>query len=200
MEGGATPNIVPFITGLPGPGPPGAAAPGAPAGAAGSGCAPGRGTPAGAFIMSIVPLNFGAAAPFSLKPHLVQVVELSGFCVPQLGQKATLKSSVPARAFEQDPQPTTPLVTISSGSGPDARGPFRPSPAGAAGGAGRSPCRAVDDHGFFIVPEPDRGLLASALDTPVCGSLRFAPPVAPGDAQPPAFCPGERTSPSRITD
>jgi hypothetical protein len=28
----------------------------------------------GAFIISIVPLNFGAAAPLRLKPHFVQFV------------------------------------------------------------------------------------------------------------------------------
>jgi hypothetical protein len=36
--------------------------------------------------MSIVPLNFGAAAPFKLKPHFEQVDADSAFCVPQLGQ------------------------------------------------------------------------------------------------------------------
>jgi hypothetical protein len=36
--------------------------------------------------MSIVPLNFGAAAPFRLNPHLEHVVAVSGFCVPQFGQ------------------------------------------------------------------------------------------------------------------
>jgi len=36
--------------------------------------------------MSIVPLNFGAAAPLMLNPHLVQVVAVSGFLVPQFGQ------------------------------------------------------------------------------------------------------------------
>ena len=36
--------------------------------------------------MSIVPLNFGAAAPLMLNPHFVQVVAVSGFFVPQFGQ------------------------------------------------------------------------------------------------------------------
>jgi len=36
--------------------------------------------------MSMVPLNFGAAAPLMLNPHLVQVVAVSGFLVPQFGQ------------------------------------------------------------------------------------------------------------------
>jgi hypothetical protein len=36
--------------------------------------------------MSIVPLNFGAAAPFRLNPHFLQVVAESSFSVPQFGQ------------------------------------------------------------------------------------------------------------------
>ena len=61
----------------------GAAAGGtAPGGAAG---APGLGD-IGEFIMSIVPLNFGAAAPFRLNPHFLQVVAASSFSVPQFGQ------------------------------------------------------------------------------------------------------------------
>jgi hypothetical protein len=36
--------------------------------------------------MSIVPLNFGAAAPLRLKPHFVHVDADSEFCVPQFGQ------------------------------------------------------------------------------------------------------------------
>ena len=36
--------------------------------------------------MSIVPLNFGAAAPFRLNPHFLQVVAGSSFSVPQFGQ------------------------------------------------------------------------------------------------------------------
>jgi hypothetical protein len=67
----------------------GAAAGGAATGAAGAG-APGAGAPgfgtAGVFIMSIVPLNFGAAAPFRLNPHFLQVVAASSFSVPQFGQ------------------------------------------------------------------------------------------------------------------
>ena len=47
------------------------------AGAAGPG-APGRGACC-AFIISIVPLNFGAAAPFRLNPHFLQVVADSSF-------------------------------------------------------------------------------------------------------------------------
>jgi len=91
-EGGATPIIVPLSfgfgpaagwagapAGAPGAGP--AAAGGAPgAGAAGAG-PPGRGTAAGgAFIISIVPLNFGAAvAGFSAKPHFAHAVAVSRF-------------------------------------------------------------------------------------------------------------------------
>lgn len=48
------------------------------------GGAPGWG-PDGWFI-SIVPLNFGAAAPFRLNPHFVHVDAVSEFCVPQFGQ------------------------------------------------------------------------------------------------------------------
>jgi len=61
---------------------------GAAAGAAGAGGAtgaPGFAAP-GWFIMSIVPLNLGAAAPLMLNPHFVQVVAVSGFFVPQFGQ------------------------------------------------------------------------------------------------------------------
>ena len=71
---------------------------GAAAGAAGGAAAgaPGAGTRGprcgsrfrapGWFIMSMVPLNLGAAAPLMLKPHFVQVVAVSGFFVPQFGQ------------------------------------------------------------------------------------------------------------------
>jgi len=40
--------------------------------------------------MSIVPLNFGAAAPFRLKPHFWHLAPLSSFCVPQFGQNTHL--------------------------------------------------------------------------------------------------------------
>jgi hypothetical protein len=46
---------------------------------------PARGA-AGVFIMSIVPLNLGAAALFRLNPHFLQVVDASAFSVPQFGQ------------------------------------------------------------------------------------------------------------------
>ena len=59
-----------------------AAAAGGGVGAAG---APGFAAP-GWFIINIVPLNLGAAAPLMLNPHLVQVVAVSGFFVPQFGQ------------------------------------------------------------------------------------------------------------------
>jgi hypothetical protein len=93
--GGATPTIVPLSllgTGrAPAPTPPdvgpasgaggGGVAPAGAAGAAGAGAA-GALTPgiAGAwFIMSIVPLNFGAAAAFSAKLHLEHVWAVSAF-------------------------------------------------------------------------------------------------------------------------
>jgi hypothetical protein len=44
------------------------------------------GTPLWAFIISIVPLNFGDDVPLILKPHFSQVVAVSGFGAPQLGQ------------------------------------------------------------------------------------------------------------------
>jgi len=37
----------------------------------------------------MVPLNLGAAAPLMLNPHLLQVVAVSGFFVPQFGQNKT---------------------------------------------------------------------------------------------------------------
>jgi hypothetical protein len=46
----------------------------------------GRGAVGGAFTISIVPLNFGAAAPFKLKAHFWQAAALSSFWVPQFGQ------------------------------------------------------------------------------------------------------------------
>jgi hypothetical protein len=91
--GGATPTIVPFnllggaIGGragaagaLPCGGPAGGGAPAAGGGAAG---APVTGL---WFIMSIVPLNLGAEAPFKLNVHFAQTWAVSGFCVPQFGQ------------------------------------------------------------------------------------------------------------------
>jgi hypothetical protein len=85
--GGATPTIVPLKACL-GGGPAGAGGPGG--GAATAGGATGGGGVVeclpGWFIMSIVPLNFGAAAPLMLNPHFVQVVAVSGFFVPQFGQ------------------------------------------------------------------------------------------------------------------
>lgn len=86
-DGGATPSIVPLSFEGTGAAAPGFGAPGAP-GAAAPGAPLGRGTPpcCGEFIISMVPLNLGAAAPFRLKPHFLQVFELSSFSVPQFGQ------------------------------------------------------------------------------------------------------------------
>jgi hypothetical protein len=95
--GGATPTIVPLsLLGIgagPAAAPPGpaAAGPGAGGGPAPGGAAPaaGAGPPGrgpGLFIMSIVPLNLGAAAPFNAKLHFAHVVALSAFWVPQFGQ------------------------------------------------------------------------------------------------------------------
>lgn len=80
-EGGATPIIVPFITGLAAGGRPLWPAGGLPAGPP-----PGRGTAAGALTINIVPLNLGAVAPLRLKPHFWHVAALSSFWVPQFGQ------------------------------------------------------------------------------------------------------------------
>jgi hypothetical protein len=96
-DGGATPIIVPFSFGLgaagaaagaaaAGPGGACGGAPGAGAGAA-LGAAPGRGTAGAAFIISMVPLNFGAAdAAFRAKPHFAHAFAVSWFCAPQFGQ------------------------------------------------------------------------------------------------------------------
>jgi hypothetical protein len=86
--GGATPTIVPLS--LLGGGPAGRggiAAGGAPGGGV-AGAPPTGGAVPGACcdVISIVPLNFGAAAPFKLKLHFVHVWAVSGFCVPQFGQ------------------------------------------------------------------------------------------------------------------
>jgi hypothetical protein len=66
-------------------GPAGGGVPVGGVGATGAAGAPGFAAP-GWFIMSIVPLNFGAAAPLMLNPHFVQVLAVSGFLVPQFGQ------------------------------------------------------------------------------------------------------------------
>ena len=59
------------------------AAGGAIGGAAGGA---GGGADSGLFIINIVPLNFGALPGFKVKPHFVQLLDVSGFCVPQFGQ------------------------------------------------------------------------------------------------------------------
>ena len=86
---GATPTIVPFnLLEIAGEGAPGGGAePVGPPGRA-AGAAPGAGAPGmdAWFIMSIVPLNFGAATLFRWKLHFEQVCAASGFCVPQFGQ------------------------------------------------------------------------------------------------------------------
>ena len=88
--GGATPTIVPLKACFGGPagaaGPGGATAAGGGAAGGGSGAGGGADALPGWFIMSIVPLNLGAAAPRMLNPHFVQVVAVSGFFVPQFGQ------------------------------------------------------------------------------------------------------------------
>src|ERR1700733_11517914 len=77
MPAGGTPTTVPARFGL---------SPGAPGPCIGRGAVgAGAGAP-GAWFISIVPLNFGAAAPLRLKPHFVHVDAVSEFCVPQFGQ------------------------------------------------------------------------------------------------------------------
>jgi hypothetical protein len=80
--GGATPSIVPLSRGR------GAAETAPPIGATapGPGVGATRGTLGGAFTMSMVPLNFGAAAPLRLNPHFLQLVAWASFSVPQFGQ------------------------------------------------------------------------------------------------------------------
>lgn len=103
-DGGATPSMVPLSlafaaaeageTGAPGETGAATATGAIPWGTSGGAGAAGgeawaaaaAAKPAGAFIISIVPLNRGAAVPFRLKPHFVQLLAVSSFCVPQLGQ------------------------------------------------------------------------------------------------------------------
>lgn len=82
--GGAIPTMVPFIwRRMAGE----SMDAGPPAGGTGvAGLAGGAPPATGEFIISMVPLNFGAAAPFKLKPQLPQVVAESGFWAPQFGQ------------------------------------------------------------------------------------------------------------------
>jgi hypothetical protein len=70
---------------------------GAARGAAGGGGAGGAAASAGLFIINIVPLNFGAPPAFKAKPHLVQLVVVSAFCVPQFGQNTSASVLVSAR-------------------------------------------------------------------------------------------------------
>lgn len=65
-------------------------------GGAGNGASGDAGAVGGCWLISIVPLNFGAAAPFKLKPHFVQVVACSVFCVPQFGQNTRNSSHEPS--------------------------------------------------------------------------------------------------------
>jgi hypothetical protein len=53
--------------------------------------------PAGGFTMSMVPLNFGAAAFLRTNAHFEQACAVSEFCVPQFGQNTTHlpRSAVP---------------------------------------------------------------------------------------------------------
>jgi hypothetical protein len=155
---------------------PGAGAPGAPAGGA-----PGR-RPAGAFIISIVPLNFGAAAPFRLNPHFLQVVAASSFSVPQFGQNTR---SLPQRFTGA---PSLPLLRSNSQG---SRRPIFPRSRGRLGPQPQSGQAVVPDRAVDHLCSETRGAGISgtgmgtgtftgmSLDTPLCGSLRFASPARP---------------------
>ena len=182
-EGGATPSIVPFSWGLGLGAAAGAPAPGAPAPGAGAPPAagapppPGRGTFGGAFIISIVPLNLGAAAPFKLKPHLVHVDAVSSFCVPQFGQNTLLTSvSAAQMVWRGPPAYTRSCQFLKCYRRLNVR-LFAPSP----------PVCSQLPHpgtpqGLRTRPKNPREGGACALDTLVSASLRFAPPGPPGQA------------------
>jgi hypothetical protein len=97
--GGATPTIVPFSFAMLGRAcgsrTVGAAAADGTAGVAEGGGGVWLDVPW--FIISIVPLNLGAAAPFKLKLHLLQAGADSGFWVPQFGQNTKMTSLDPGR-------------------------------------------------------------------------------------------------------
>lgn len=71
----------------------------------------------GWFIINIVPLNFGAAA-FIANPHFVQVVAVSGFCIPQFGQNTRcLRFGNDARSIafvagDREDLPAPPILNI----------------------------------------------------------------------------------------
>lgn len=71
--------------------------------------------------MSIVPLNLGAAAPFKLKPHFVQVVACSVFCVPQFGQNTRKTSHEPASSRSKEREAAGSVEEVASGSKKNAR-------------------------------------------------------------------------------
>lgn len=55
---------------------------------------PAGGPPIGdCWFISMVPLNFGTAAPRRLNPHFAHVDAVSEFCVPQFGQNTRNTSS-----------------------------------------------------------------------------------------------------------
>jgi hypothetical protein len=51
----------------------------------------------------MVPLNLGAAAPFRLNPHFLQVVAASSFSVPQFGQNTAQPPLEGRSPFEPEP-------------------------------------------------------------------------------------------------
>jgi hypothetical protein len=92
-------------------------------GGAGKGASGAAGAVGGCWLISIVPLNFGAAAPFKLKPHFVQVVACSVFCVPQFGQNTRKTSHEPASISWCDNREAAGSVEeVAPGSKKNARG------------------------------------------------------------------------------
>jgi hypothetical protein len=93
VTAGAFAATLPAAGALPAPGM--GAVGGTATGAVGAGAAAGGAPPcndwmfAGAFIISIVPLNLEAGLSFSLKPHFWQLRTSSLFCAPQFVQNTT---------------------------------------------------------------------------------------------------------------
>jgi len=111
-------------------------------GGAGKGAMGATGAVGGCWLINIVPLNFGAAAPFKLKPHLVQVVACSVFCVPQFGQntrKSSHEPALPPRSGEREAGGS--VVEVGPGSKKNALHCVVPV---TVAGISRSPVQAED--------------------------------------------------------
>ena len=66
----------------------------------------------------MVPLNFGAAAPFRLKLHFEQVGAASGFWVPQFGQNTPHLADTEHSGGQSDPSRELVLAFATSFLGP----------------------------------------------------------------------------------